>query len=228
MIKDSLRTIERLIAKILRFTIRRIIPDQIWEAVITKNKLRIFGRPYNPEETSKARSRREREGFFEEYCQGSGIDIGYGGDLVVEGAFGWDLEHGDAQFMESAKDNTFDFVYSSHLLEHMQYLDKALLNWYRITKEGGYLIIFVPHRDLYEKKKTLPSRFNEDHKHFFLLDEDDPPDTLGIVPLIEKILPSTEIVYAKICDEGFVNEGDEIHSRGEYSIEIVCKKRVIS
>ena len=78
-----------------------------------------------------------------------------------------------------------------------------------------------------KKKQTLPSRFNDDHKHYFLLDQDDPPDTVGIVPLIQKVLPSAEIIYAKICNEGYINEGNEIQSKGEYSIEVVCKKRDI-
>ena len=102
--------------------------------------------------------------------------------------------------------------------------EEALKNWYRILKKGGFLIIFIPHRDLYEKKLHLPSRFNEDHKHFFLLDQYDPPDTIGIVPLIQNVLPSAEIIYAKICNDGFLSEGNEIHSKGEYSIEVVCRK----
>ncbi len=49
----------------------------------------------------------------------------------------------------------------------------ALKNWWRVLKPGGYLIIYLPHRDLYEKKKNLPSRFNTNHTHFFLIDEED-------------------------------------------------------
>ncbi len=41
-------------------------------------KFRIIGRPFVPGETSKAHSRRVREGFFENYCKREGLDIGFG------------------------------------------------------------------------------------------------------------------------------------------------------
>ena len=69
-------------------------------------------------------------------------------------------------------------------------------------------------------------RFNDDHEHFFLPDKDDLPETIGLVPLIERILKSAEIVYCKSCDEGYVNPGDDLPSKGEYSIEAVIKKSV--
>ncbi len=64
------------------------------------------------------------------------------------------------------------------------------------------MILYLPHRNLYEKKKTLPSRWNLDHKHFFLIDKDEEPDTIGIIPMIQRSLSDFEIVYAKECSEG--------------------------
>ena len=77
---------------------------------------------------------------------------------------------------------------------------------------------------LYEKKKTLPSKFSLDHKYFFTVDEDDPPHTLGLIPLIEKCLSNYKIIYAKVCNEGCTITDPNIHSNGEYSIEVVIKK----
>jgi SAM-dependent methyltransferase len=102
--------------------------------------------------------------------------------------------------------------------------DVALKNWYRVLKKGGYLIIYIPHRDLYEKKNALPSRFNPTHTHFFLIDRDELPDTLGIIPLIKRNLTGYEIIYAKICDLGHTILDPMLHSDGEYSIEVVVKK----
>ena len=153
------------------------------------------------------------------------MDIGYGGDPVVKNVQGWDFEHGDAQLLKGIDDNEFDFVYSSHLLEHLPDVNLSLRNWWRVLKPGGYLILFLPHRDLYEKKKTLPSRFNPDHKHFFLPDDDDPPDTIGTTELIKKLFNDAEIVYCKTCDEGYFNPGDEVQSEGEFSIEAVIQKK---
>jgi len=185
---------------------------------------RVFGWGYRPAETTKARPRRLREGFFEKYCQGKGLDVGFGGDPLTPDCRCFDYEHGDAQYIKSIKDNSFDFVYTSHVIEHMVDPAISLKNWWRAVKPGGYLLLYLPHRDLYEKKKTLPSLYNPDHKHFFLLEQDEDPVTLGIVPLIKKTLPGAEIIYAKECAEGHTITDPLIHSDGEYSIEVVIKK----
>jgi len=40
-----------------------------------------------------------------------------------------------------------DFVVSSHVLEHFVDPIKALLEWYRVIKHGGFIFMIVPHRD---------------------------------------------------------------------------------
>lgn len=175
-------------------------------------------------ETFKARERRKREWFFRKYCQGKGLDIGYGGDLLVPNCVGWDVEDGDAQYLEGVPKKTFDFVYSSHLLEEILYPKLALKCWFAVVKPGGYLILYLPHRDLYEKRKRLPSRWNPAHKRFFMLDEADAPDTVCLRCLIEDSLKKYEIVYAKVCNEGHTITDPELHSDGEYSIEVVLRK----
>jgi len=185
-----------------------------------------FGRPCRQAETSKARPRREREGFFDAYCQGYGLDIGYGGDLLTENCRCWDFEDGDAQTLAGVGDENCDFVYSSHTLEHMRDPTRALVNWWRVLRPGGHLILYLPHRDLYEKKQHLPSRWNLDHKHFFMPEKDEPPDTIGLLQLLETILPDGEIVALKECSEGYTIDDPLLHSNGEYSIEAVVRKRL--
>ncbi|MFH0922200.1 MAG: class I SAM-dependent methyltransferase [Fibrobacterota bacterium] len=187
-------------------------------------RYRLFGRPYYAAESTKARPRRLREGYFHSYCSGKGLDIGYGGDIIVNGCQGWDYEHGDAQYLSGLRDTSFDFVYSSHTLEHMKEPGVALANWWRVLKVGGYLLLYLPHRDLYEKKVSLPSRWNHDHKHFFLLDRDEPPSTIGVLPLIHGTLTGYVVEYAKLCSAGHTITDPEIHSDGEFSIEVVIKK----
>ncbi|MCK7519146.1 MAG: class I SAM-dependent methyltransferase [Ignavibacteriales bacterium] len=46
--------------------------------------------------------------------------------MVVPNARGWDFEHGDAQYLSVLENEKFDFVYSSHTLEHMQDIAIAL------------------------------------------------------------------------------------------------------
>ena len=137
------------------------------------------------------------------------------------------MEHGDAQYLRGIPNESYDFVYSSHTLEHMNDPAVSLKNWWRVVKTGGYLIIFLPHRYLYEKKKTRPSRWNPDHKHFFLLKENDPPDTLGILPLITRSIDGYEVMVAQDCSEGHTITDPSLHSDGEYSIEVVLKKIVV-
>ena len=182
--------------------LKNFLPEFVWNILqwgkrnLFAFKYRFIGRPFVPGETTKAHSRRVREGFFEKYCKGEGLDIGFGSDLITKNAKGYDFEHGNAQYLKGVKDNSYDFVYSSHTIEHLPDPYEGVKNWFRVVKPGGYMILYLPHRDLYEKKKTLPSRFNHDHRHFFLIDGDEAPDTIGIIPLIEKTLNNFEIIYA--------------------------------
>jgi len=210
--------------------LNNILPGSIWNILqwgkksLLAFKYRFIGRPFVPGETTKAHSRRAREKFFENYCKGKGLDIGFGSDLITKDADGYDFEHGNAQYLKGIKDNSYDFVYSSHTIEHLPDPAVGVKNWFRVLKPGCYLTIYLPHRELYEKKKTLPSRFNHDHRHFFLIDRDEAPDTIGIVPLIERTLNDFEIIYAKECSEGHTITDPEIHSDGEFSIEVVVRK----
>jgi len=183
-------------------------------------------------ETIKAEARRIREGFFDRFCQGKGIDIGCGSPKgpnpvdVLRGVIDtWDIEQGDATFMLGVPDDHYDFAYSSHLIEHLDRPDIAVQNWLRIVKPGGFLILFGPHRDRYERRTTLPSRFNGDHRTFWLPDRSEPPCTLGLVPCVGQWLNGkAEFVYCKTCDEGWAPCPPEVHAAGEYSIEAVWRK----
>ncbi len=176
-------------------------------------------------ETSKAFTRRTREGFFVKYCNGFGLDVGYGGDKVVSNCDGWDRAEGDgdAQTLGLIPDGYYDFVYSSHLLEHLEDPLRALRSWARVLRSGGFLILSVPERDRYERRTRLPSRWNSDHKRFFLIDRDDPPDTVGLLPLLRAV-PEVALLVARICEEGWTVPGPNKHSQGEYSIEVIARK----
>lgn len=45
------------------------------------------------------------------------------------------------------KDNTLDFVFTSHVLEHFYDPIKALKEWYRVVKNGGYIFMIIPHKE---------------------------------------------------------------------------------
>lgn len=123
------------------------------------------------DETSKCRDKRAANGDFEKYLRGRGIDIGCGSDLLIAPAATvdpWDQPQGPADLLLGVADATYDFVYSSHCLEHLDSVETALENWSRVLKSGGYLYLVVPDYLLYEKM-AYPSIFNSDHKHTFSL-----------------------------------------------------------
>lgn len=44
-------------------------------------------------------------------------------------------------------DNSQDFVLTSHVIEHFLDPIKALKDWYRVVKDGGYIVAVVPHKE---------------------------------------------------------------------------------
>jgi SAM-dependent methyltransferase len=99
---------------------------------------------------------------------GDGIDIGCGPDPIFPGVRRFDVEHGDANHITRFVTEEFDFVFSSHCLEHMLDPPAALAEWWRLVRPGGRLLFVVPDEDLYEQG-VFPSRFNTDHKATFTL-----------------------------------------------------------
>src|ERR1700746_1334791 len=108
------------------------------------------------QETSKCYPRRRERGDFKRYLTGEGIDVGCGDDplRIEEGSVrGYDRLDGDALYMTGVPGEGYDFVYSSHCLEHMRDVKLALTNWLRILKPGGILYVVVPDFELYEKRR---------------------------------------------------------------------------
>lgn len=61
------------------------------------------------------------------------------------------VANGDSLPLE---DESIDFVISSHVLEHFYNPIKALKEWYRVIKKGGYIFMIVPHKErTFDKEK---------------------------------------------------------------------------
>lgn len=182
-------------------------------------------RRVGPEARKTYRAKIE-SGFLAEYLSGPCVlDIGHKGadaqaETIVPHAIGVGLDYpGYDGLRLPFADTSQDAVYSSHCLEHIPDSKAALVEWYRVLRVGGYIVVAVPHQWLYERKATLPSRFNRSHQRFYtpatLLDE------------IEQALPAGgyRIRLLRDNDEGFNYQiPPHQHAAGCYEIELVVEK----
>lgn len=99
---------------------------------------------------------------------GKGIDIGCGNSPIHPDCCKFDVEDGDANEITKYINEQFDYVFSSHCLEHMFDPYAALKEWWGLVRSGGTMIILVPDEDLYEQG-MFPSQFNTDHKWTFTI-----------------------------------------------------------
>ena len=119
------------------------------------------------------------------FCNGFGIDIGFGGDAITENAITFDLPNpyrkdkgkqilrGDCRNLDFICNDVFDYVYSSHLLEDFTYeeLPSIIKEWRRILKTGGLFIVNCPDQQRFIshcKKTGQPLNHSHKEKDFSL------------------------------------------------------------
>jgi SAM-dependent methyltransferase len=143
-------------------------------------------------------------GTFEQtILNGSGIDIGCGPDPVNPNVRRFDVEQGDANEITKYVHEKFDYVFSSHCLEHMFDPRQAVRSWWELVKVGGHLIFIVPDEDLYEQG-IFPSRFNPDHKVTFTIAKHRSwsPVSVNVLDLALS-LPHGQLVSVVLQDLGY-------------------------
>jgi SAM-dependent methyltransferase len=211
------------------------------------------------DETKKAYDRRVKLGWFDKYLVGSGIDIGCGPDklqspygaktepnslnpeirYLVDAVYqpfscrGWDTKDGDAQYLRGIADESFDFVYSSHCLEHMVDPSEALRNWWRVLRHGGFLVVVVPDAILYEQR-VWPSKGNGDHKTTWELERQSTWSPVHRCPYTEvEKLTNYELISCERIDtnydyelakRGWIDQTGQCIGGVEAAIEFVVRK----
>jgi ubiquinone/menaquinone biosynthesis C-methylase UbiE len=191
-------------------------------------------------ECSKSIQRRLSDSnFIRKYFVGNGIDIGGKPDPLslykeffplIKDITIWDKEDGDAQFLHSIKDNFFDFVHSSHCLEHINNPYECVKNWIRVTKKGGYLIITVPDEDLYEQG-VFPSSFNKDHKWTFTIYKKNSwsSKSVNLIELIKGYIDDVDIIKIEQINSNYrynlPRYDQTLTPVGESSIELIIRKK---
>lgn len=66
------------------------------------------------------------------------------------------------------KDNVWDFVISSHVIEHFYDPVKTILEWLRVVKPGGYVFMIVPHKNRTfdkDRPRTTLAELIQNHDH---------------------------------------------------------------
>lgn len=114
------------------------------------------------------------------YCRGYGCDIGHGGDKIKKDAVGIDLPQPYTKVGWDSvdlpcdlkagplpvRDNTFNYVYSSHLIEDFPDTGKILREFVRVLKNNGHLILVFPDQIIYERYcKQSGKGINPHHVH---------------------------------------------------------------
>lgn len=139
------------------------------------------------------------------FLSGKGIDIGCGPDPVRPDVRRFDVEDGDANRITAFVDEvgSFDYVFSSHCLEHMSDADGAIREWWKLVKPGGVMIVIVPDEDLYEQG-YWPSLFNPDHKFTFTISKQGSwsPRSRSLVELVRG-LPAAEPISIRLQDNAY-------------------------
>lgn len=192
------------------------------------------------QETSKALIRRLHDTrFASTYFVGNGIDIGCGPDPLtkwvqqfplIKSVKEWDIADGDAQKMESVNDGIFDFVHSSHCLEHLHDPYEAFDNWIRICKPGGHIITTIPDEDLYEQG-VWPSNHNPDHKTSWtiLKDQSWSLASINLIEFLYQYKDKIEVLKVELVNASFIYDVQRFdqtyHSISECAIEFIVRKR---
>ena len=99
------------------------------------------------------------------YCTGKGCDVGFGGDKIMKvdcdgidfpqpytntGKDKVDIGCDVINNEIPVADNTYDYVYTSHLIEDFTDTKDALRKFIRVLKNGGNLILVFPDQPKYE------------------------------------------------------------------------------
>ncbi|VTU02535.1 Methyltransferase type 11 OS=Acidiphilium sp. JA12-A1 GN=ACIDI_19c00220 PE=4 SV=1: Methyltransf_23 [Gemmataceae bacterium] len=191
-------------------------------------------------ECSKAAARRmHTAGFATHYLVGDGLDVGSGSDPLskvahlfplIRSVTTFDLPDGDAQLLAKHPDDRFDFLHSSHCLEHVRDPREALRNWVRVVRPGGHLVVLVPDEDLYEQG-VWPSTFNPDHKHTFTVCKAKSwsPVSVNLTDLFAAVADRAEVLRVEMLHQTFQRSGTRrdqtLTPVGECATEFVLRKQ---
>jgi len=151
--------------------------------------------------------------FANRWFVGAGLDVGAGTDSLalyaelfprISNIVVYDEAQGNAQLLDNVEDDSFDFLYSSHCLEHLDDPFQALTNWIRVVRPGGHLVVNVPDEDLYEQG-IWPSRYNIGHKTTWTIDKEESwsPVSINVIDLVRRFRGDALPLKIELIDHGY-------------------------
>lgn len=166
-----------------------------------------------PSEMSKYR------GELEPFCDGIGVDIGFGGDPIKPSAITIDLGGegqakcgdaplhiaGDCRDLRWFRDGALDYVFSSHCLEDLDNTVAALREWVRVLRPGGRLVLLLPDQHRYiEHCRQVSAEPNPSHKNADF--------SLVYVANVLCTVGGCRLIHARECqDYNFILVAEKIH-----------------
>jgi predicted SAM-dependent methyltransferase len=137
-------------------------------------------------------------------------------DKVTPDAIGVDAQPGsdvttDLERPLPFQDGEMDWLWSSHLLEHLWSWQLALEDWVRVLRPGGILGLYLPHADYYD------NAWNSDHKHALR------PDLVGHV--LERLGMELLVVELDVDDVPLVQRPDRHIETARTSFLVIARKR---
>jgi 2-polyprenyl-3-methyl-5-hydroxy-6-metoxy-1,4-benzoquinol methylase len=183
------------------------------------------------EDASKTESGRMKDRFPHTIFQGRGIEIGGGRIPVTPDCVRWDQEQGDVQLLTGISSESFDWVYSSHCLEHLVSPGTAIQRWWDVLKSGGTMRVVVPNEDLYEQSQH-PHLYGNDPGSTFTIHKSSRwrEASVNLIDLFTE-LPNHKILSVHTCDFGDdypVRTPDQNASGAAAHIEILVQKTASS
>ena len=164
------------------------------------------------------------------YIRGKGLDLGCGGEKVLDTAHVIGIDSGkdiqlfgtpmkpdilrDVTDLSIFAAGSMDFVFSSHTLEHIEpeKVGATLREWMRVVRVGGHLVLYLPDEQQYPKCREpgrgiedFESGCNQDHKWNVHYE--------AVVNLMERTGFGWDLVHYERCDKN-----------DEYSLFFAFKK----
>jgi len=89
--------------------------------------------------------------FAELLCKGKGVDVGCNREeWKFEGAIAADPNIEGCPYDAFNLPDELDYLFSSHVLEHLNHFSEALNYWHTRLKSGGVLFLYLPDMDKQE------------------------------------------------------------------------------